>query len=181
MSILALWLPVLVSAVVVFFASAAVWMVLKWHDSDFHRTGDEEAVRAALKDSVPGMYTVPYAMTPEERSDPALMQKFEEGPAAFITIVPSGAPTMGGKLVASFIFNVFVGVLCAYMVSRTLAAGASYLEVFRIAGTTAWIAYGVAYLQDGIWFGKPWPSVAKNLLDALIYGLLTGGVFGWLS
>lgn len=181
MSILALWLPVLVSAVVVFFASAAVWMVLKWHDSDFHRTGDEEAVRAALKDSVPGMYTVPYAMTPEERSDPALKQKFEEGPAAFITVVPSGAPTMGGKLAASFIFNVFVGVLCAYMVSRTLAAGASYLEVFRIAGTTAWIAYGVAYFQDGIWFGKPWPSVAKNLLDALIYGLLTGGVFGWLS
>jgi len=32
----------------------------------------------------------------------------------------------------------------------------------------------------GIWMGKPWSSVIKDLADALIYGLLSAGVFGWL-
>ena len=96
-------------------------------------------------------------------------------------MVPDGLPQMGPKLAMSFLNNVLVGVLCAYFVSRTLDAEASYLAVFRISGTVAWIAYGIAYIQDSIWFGKPWPVTAKNLLDALIYGLLTGGVFGWLA
>jgi hypothetical protein len=57
---------------------------------------------------------------------------------------------------------------------------ASYLAVFRIAGTVTWVAYGVAYIQDSIWFGRPWSITMKSLMDALIYGLLVGGVFGWL-
>ena len=27
---------------------------------------------------------------------------------------------------------------------------------------------------------KPWRSAAKDLADGFIYGLLTGGAFGWL-
>jgi hypothetical protein len=98
-----------------------------------------------------------------------------------ITVMPPGAPAMGGKLIACFVYYVFVGVLCAYMVSRTLSIDAPYLQVFRIAGTVAFIAYGVAYIQDSIWFGRPVSLTAKSLLDALLYGLVTGGVFGWLA
>ena len=88
---------------------------------------------------------------------------------------------MGSKLAMSFVQNLVVGVICAYMVSRTLAAGSEYLAVFRVAGTTAFIAYGMAYLQESNWFGRPWSTTVKNLFDALLYGLLTGGVFGWLA
>lgn len=31
-----------------------------------------------------------------------------------------------------------------------------------------------------IWFGKPWKSYALHATDALVYGLLMGGMFGWL-
>jgi hypothetical protein len=71
-------------------------------------------------------------------------------------------------------------VLSAYVVTRTLAPDAEYLAIFRIAGTVAFIANGIAVIPESIWFGRPWTMTAKNLLDALIYGLLTGGVFGWL-
>ena len=57
---------------------------------------------------------------------------------------------------------------------------ADYLAVFRVAGTTAFIAHGIAIIPESIWFGRPWPMTLKTLLDALIYGLLTGSVFGWL-
>lgn len=177
---MSLWLPIIVSAVIVFIGSALVWMVLPWHKTDFRKTRDEEGVRAALKGSEPGYYMLPYCVDPAELKNEEVANKYREGPLAYITVIPSGMPTMGPKLVMSFVYNLVVGALCAYMVSRTVAGG-DYLHVFRVAGTTAFIAYGIAYLQDSIWFGRPWSLTAKNLLDALLYGLLTGGAFGWLA
>jgi hypothetical protein len=53
------------------------------------------------------------------------------------------------------------------------------MAVFRVVGTATWLAYGFGVVQDAIWFGKPWSSVIKHLFDALVYALLTAGVFGW--
>ena len=180
MTIIDLWVPILVSAVVTFIASAVIWMAFKWHNSDYRKAADEEAVRAALKGSAPGFYVLPYCLDPAEFKDPDVQQKFKDGPLGYITIVPSGLPTMGPKLISTFLYYLLVGVLCAYFVTRTVGADADYLAVFRIAGTVAFIANGIAHVPDSIWFGKPWSVTLKNLLDALIYGLLTGGVFGWL-
>lgn len=180
MGILDLWLPVLVSAIVVFVMSALVWTVLPWHKKDYARVSDEDAASEALKSLTTGTYVLPHVADPAEFKNDAVRQRYEEGPNAFITVVPNGAPNMGPKLGLSFLYNVLVGVLCAYLLSRFLDPGAPYLEVFRLTGTTAFIAYGVAYFQESIWFGRPWSLLGKNLFDALLYGLLTGGVFGWL-
>ena len=181
MSIVALWLPILVSAVIVFVVSAAVWMVMPWHKTDFKKTSDEEGVRAALSGNEPGYYLLPYVMDQQEFKKPEVQQLFKDGPLGYITIVPSGLPSMGPKLLMSFVYYVVVGIICAYFVSRTSAPDASYLAVFRIAGTTAFVAYGIAYVQESIWFGRPWSVTGKNLFDALLYGLVTGGTFGWLA
>ena len=181
MSITSLWLPILVSAIVTFIAGAVIWMAMPWHKKEWQKTPDEEAVRAALKGCAPGMYSVPNCPDQAAYKDPEMQQKFIDGPQAFITVIPSGLPTMGGKLVSMFAYNLLVGILCAYLVSRTLAAGADYLTVFRISGTVAFIAYGVAYIQESVWFGRSWAATTKTFLDALIYAVLTGGVFGWLA
>jgi hypothetical protein len=180
MSIADLWLPILVSAIIVFVVSARVWMVLPWHRSDFRKLPEEEPLRGIMQGLGAGCYTVPFCTDPAELKDETVQQKYIEGPLAFITIGQNGLPRMGPKLAASFGYYVAVGIACAYMVSRTLSAGTPYLEVFRIAGTTAFLAYGIAYVQDSIWFSRPWSLTAKNVLDALIYALLTGGAFGWL-
>jgi len=83
-------------------------------------------------------------------------------------------------MVLMFCYFVFVPVLCAYFVTRTVAPDADYLGVFRVAGCVAWIANGVAHIPESVWFGRPFSSTVKALFDALIYGLLAGGVFGWL-
>ncbi len=181
MTIIDLWLPIIVSAVVMFIAGAVIWMAMPWHKNEWRRTPDEEAVRASLKGAVPGTYTVPNCPDRAAFDDPAMQQKFVQGPQAYITVVPSGLPKMGGKLAMMFVCNLFVAVLCAYLLSRTVGAGADYLTVFRITGTVAFIAYSTAYLQESIWFGRPWSLTATAYLDALIYALLTGGVFGWLA
>ncbi|MBT8096960.1 MAG: hypothetical protein KJO19_07970 [Woeseia sp.] len=180
MTILSLWLPIIVSALVAFAAGAVIWMAMPWHKKEWQKTPDEEAVRAALKGCPPGMYTIPNCADQAEFKNPDMQQKFIDGPQAFITVVPSGLPKMGGKLVMMFGCNLVVAIICAYVVSRTLAPGAEYLEVFRISGTVAFIAYGMAYIQESVWFGRKWSSTLKTFLDALIYAVLTGGVFGWL-
>jgi len=180
MSILSLWLPILVSAIAVWIASALVWMVMPWHKKDFAATAEEEAVRAALRGNPPGLYTIPHCVDQKAFKDPAIQKKFEEGPLAYITVTPDGMPSMGGKLLGAFLFYLLVGVCCAYLLTRTGMTESGYLEVFRVSGTVAFLAYGFAYLQESIWFGRSWGLTMRSGLDALIYSLVTGGVFGWL-
>jgi hypothetical protein len=180
MSVLELWLPIVVAAVVCFLASSAIWMLLKWHNSDYNKTEREDEVRAALKGAKPGFYTVPHCADYAEMAKPEMVEKLAAGPVAYVTVVPNGMPPMGPKMLSMVAYFLFVSVLSAYVVTRTLAPDAEYLAIFRIAGTVAFIANGIAVIPESIWFGRPWTMTAKNLLDALIYGLLTGGVFGWL-
>lgn len=181
MGILTLWLPIVVSAAVAFVASSVIWMVFRWHNSDYSQAPDEEALRSALKGAAPGFYILPYCMDPAEFKQAETKEKFEVGPQGYITIVANGLPKMAPKLIGIFAYFLLVGVLCAYVVSRTVAPDSAYLEVFRIAGTVAFLANSIALIPESIWFGRPWIMTAKNVLDALIYGLLTGGVFGWLA
>ena len=49
-----------------------------------------------------------------------------------------------------------------------------------MAGTAAFLAYGLAQLSNGIWKGQPWGMTLKEVFDGLIYGLLTGATFAYL-
>jgi len=178
--ILNLWLPILASAAVCFFASSVIWMVLKWHNSDYKKTDREDVVRTALSGAKPGFYAVPHCAEYADLAKPEMAEKFAAGPVAYVAVVPNGMPPMGPKLLSMVVYFLMVSVLCAYVVTRTLAPDAEYLAVFRIAGTVAFIANGIGVIPESVWFGRPWPVTAKTLLDAMIYGLLTGGVFGWL-
>ena len=181
MSILDLWLPILAAAAACWIMSAIIWMVLKYHNADFRQVADEDAVRAALKGNAPGHYLLPYCTDPAELKNPEIKQKYEDGPLAHITMLPNGMPGMGGRLIGQFLFFVLIGVTCAYFVSRTLAGDADYLDVFRIAGTVAFVATSFALLPESIWFGRPWSMLVKDFADALLYSLLFGGIFGWLA
>ncbi|MGH9579745.1 MAG: hypothetical protein ACRD2R_02020, partial [Terriglobales bacterium] len=72
------------------------------------------------------------------------------------------------------------GFVTAYLTGRTMAPGASYLAVFRVAGTAAFLGYSGATATDSIWKGQLWSVTLKHMFDGLVYGLLTAGVFGWL-
>lgn len=178
----ALWLPILLSAVAVWVVSAFIWMVMPHHKSDFAQLPDEAAARQALapQNITPGLYDIPHVSGRSDLQDPEVVRKFEEGPVGYFTAVPAGVPTMGTKILLSFVFYLVISVFVAYLAGRTFVAGADYLAVFRLTGTVAWLAYGAATVQDAIWFGRPWSGTVKGWLDALVYAVLTAGFFGWL-
>jgi len=181
-SIMDLWLPILLSAVIVFLASSLLHMVLKYHKSDYTgMPGEDNVMEAMRREGVgPGDYFMPHCADTAAMKDPAWIAKCEKGPSGIITILPSGPPNMGKSLVLWFVYSLVVGVLVAYVTGRTVAAGAEYLVVHRVAGVAAFLAYAGAQPMNSIWKGQKWSSTIKNIVDGLIYAGLTGGTFGWL-
>ena len=180
-SLAALWLPIVLAAVIVFVASSIMHMVLPYHRSDYSQLPDEDKIRAVLRSAnlKPGLYVFPFCL-PKDMKSPAMAEKYKEGPVGMLTIMPSGPPAMPKFLVQWFVFCLVIGFFVAYLTGRTLPAGANYLEVFRVAGTAAFLAYGLAHLSNGIWKGQRWSTTIKEVIDGLVYGLLTAGTFGWL-
>ena len=181
-SITSLWLPIVLSAVFVFIASSIIHMLLQYHSTDFKKLPDEDALRGAIRNAnvAPGDYMFPHAASAKDMGSPEMTAKCNEGPVGMVTVMPSGPPAMGKNLVMWFVFSLVIGLFAAYVASRTLAPGAEYLTVFRVTGTVAFLSYGAAHATDSIWMGRAWGSTIKNIFDALIYGLMTAGAFGWL-
>ena len=180
--ILSLWLPILVASVLVFVVSSILHMVLNYHHSDYRQLPREEETLAALRSAgvTPGLYHFPYCATPKEMGTPEMMEKLERGPVGLMTILPSGPMAMPKYLVQWFVYSLLVSLFVAYVAGRTLAGGAEYLAVFRVAGTVAFATYGLSQLVDSIWKGQPWSTTFKNVFDGLVYALVTAGAFGWL-
>lgn len=176
-----LWLPILLSAVIVFVASSIMHMVLPYHRSDYKKLPDEDKIAAALRSAgvTRGLYMLPHC-SHQDMKKPEVQEKFKQGPVGTITIFPSGAVNMGKYLALWFVYCLIIGVFTAYLTGRTVAQGTVYLAVFRVAGTVSFMAYGVGQLNDSIWKGQPWSNTIKHFIDGLIFGLLTGGTFGWL-
>jgi hypothetical protein len=175
-------MPILISSVLVFFASWVIHMLLPYHRSDSAGLPAEEEVRESLGklNIPPGDYFIPHGDGPKAMSDPAFIEKMKQGPVAVMTVMKNGPPAMGASLVQWFIYCLVVGVLSAYVAGTALPAGVHYLKVFQLAGCTAFIAYSVALAQNSIWYSRKWSSTLKSMFDGLVYALLTAGVFGWL-
>jgi len=177
-----LWLPILLSSILVFVASSLIHMVLKWHNPDYRGLPNEEEVRAALLKAspAPGQYVIPYCMNHKDLQKEEFQKKFSEGPVGLLYLKASGLPRMGSALGLWFVFNLVVSFCVAYLTSRTTPAGTHYLQVFRVAGTVAFLAYAAGTVPNSIFMGKPWRVTLKEILDGLIYALLIAGTFGWL-
>jgi hypothetical protein len=182
MTILALWLPILLSAVAVFIASSIIHMLLGYHNSNYAQIPDEEKFRdrVANLNIPPGEYMVPYAGSSKAMQSESYQQKMNDGPVGMLTMMPNGPFAMGKNLLLWFIYSMIVGLFCAYLATLTLNTNSDYMTVMRIVGTVAFCGYALALVQNSIWTAKSWKTTLKFMFDGLVYALFTGGIFGWL-
>lgn len=174
--------PILLSAVLVFVVSSIIHMVLPYHRADMRKVAREDEVMDALRrfDIPPGDYGMPHPGSAENMRKPEFIEKMKKGPVVIMTVAPSGPPAMGKSLALWFGYAVLVGIFAAYLAGRALGPGADYLQVFRFAGTTAFLSYSVALLHDSIWYHRSWATTFRFVFDGFVYALLTAGTFGWL-
>jgi len=180
-SLAALWLPILLSAVIVFVASSIMHMLLPYHRNDYSQLHDEDKILAVLRAASlkRGLYVFPYC-THKDMKSPALVEKQKQGPVGFLTIVPSGPPVLATFLIQWFVFCLVIGFFVALLMAVTVPAGADHRVVFHAALIAAFLAYGLGNLSNGIWKGQKWSVTIKEVIDGLVFGLLTAGTFGWL-
>jgi hypothetical protein len=177
-----LWLPILLSAVLVFLASSVIHMVLAIHKNDMKKVPDEDALQDAFRrlGITPGDYVVPNAGSSKAMKEPAFVERMAKGPLVFMTVVAGGHSFLGTSLALWFLYCIVVSVFGGYVGGRALGPGADYLDVFRFVGTVAFACYAMSLPQASIWYKRNWGTTVRVMFDGLIYGMLTAGAFGWL-
>lgn len=175
------WLPIIVSAVFVWIASFLIWMVSPIHRNEWLTLSDEKGFMGALIEigAKPGQYMFPNAENGKRMKDPDFQELMKRGPMGHMTIWPS-PPNMGLFMFTSLILYMVVGLFIAYVAFHSLPPETPYLGRFRITGAMAVAIYCLGRLPNDIWFRTPGTSIARAMLDGVIYGLVTAGTFGWL-
>jgi hypothetical protein len=177
-----LWLPILVSSVFVFMVSSLIHMVLGYHANDFKRPPNEGTFGDAIRklNLPPGDYGYPFPGNRKEMNTPEYKEKVKQGPCLIMTTWSGADASMGTPLLLWFLYSIIVGIFAAYVAGRALGPDAPYLEVFRFAGVTSFVAYTLGSWPASIWYRRSWATTLKNTFDGMVYGLVTAGVFGWL-
>lgn len=181
-SAFSLWLPILLSAVLVFVVSSVLHMVLKYHANDVKGVPRGDEVQAALRpfNIPPGDYAIPYAGSMENMKTQAFQDKLAKGPVLFMTVRPNGAFEMGGTLFQWFLYSVVISFVTAYVTGLAHGPGTPYPQIFRVAGTVGFACYALGTPQFSIWYGRSWRTTFVSMLDGFIYGCVMAGTFGWL-
>jgi hypothetical protein len=175
-----LWMPIVVSAVLVFVVSAITHMLIPARQTEWGHLAKEGALQEALRGAKPGLYGFPMPADPGQRGKPSALQRWAEGPSGWLALVHPGPINMGRNLGLSLLMNLFVSMMAAYIAAHALGVAPHYRAVFRIIASIGFLAYAVGPIYEAIWFWKPARSLAYTAVDALLYGLVMGGSFGWL-
>jgi hypothetical protein len=180
--LLSLWLPILLSAVLVFVASSLLHMVLGYHAADWQKLPEEDAVQEALRrfQMPPGDYALPCPTSAAHQQSDEFKAKQAKGPVLVMTTWPSGPQNMTGSLVLWFVYAVVVGTVAALVAGTTIPPGADGHLVFHTVALVAFAGYSLALAQHSIWYHRRWRTTLVSMADGLIYALLTAGVFAWL-
>src|ERR1700730_928662 len=105
-SLLSLWLPILLSAVIVFLASSVIHMTALWHGSDFPKLPRDADLLNVLRPFAipPGDYFIPRAAGMQDMKSPEFIEKMKQGPVALLTVMPNGPIAVGRPLAQWLVF-----------------------------------------------------------------------------
>lgn len=176
-----LWLPILVSSVVVFFASFLAWVVLPHHKPEIKKLEDEDGFLAMLKSAdVPaGSYMFPMCTGGKEMKDPAYLKKLEEFPCGMLNVWQKPRP-MQVCLLGSFVTYLLIAVFVAYLAHFAFERGEAFMTIFRFTSAAAIAAHVLGTIPGGVWFGVQVRSMVTCAIDGIVFGLLTGLTFAWM-
>lgn len=176
----ALWLPILLSGVALFFCSFLAWAILPHHKDDYSAPPDEEAMRTAVRSLglTPGRYLFPNCKNSKGMKDPELARKMEEGPMGVLNVWP--VPSMGKNMALTFLTFLIASAFIGYLARETLPDGAQFGRVFQVVGTAGILTWCFSFIPNMIWFNGGIRATVMCIIDGVVYGLVSGAVFASL-
>jgi len=175
-----LWLPILLSAVAIWIASAVIWMVMPHHAKDFKAVPNEDSFLSALKAfNLPaGSYHFPHCGSHKDSRDPEFQRKWKEGPAGMLNIMNCAG--MGKNMLLTFLVQLAASTITAYLGSLVLARGLDFMPVFRFFATAGILTWCFASLPNQIGFGASRNAKVACFIDGIIYAAITASIFAAL-
>ena len=177
---LALWLPTLVSAVVVFFLSSIIHMVVPWHKGDYAKFPDEAGVLDALRgyNLAPGEYMAPRPASRGDMGSPEFREKVKRGPLVILNIASGDSVSMARPLILWFVYVLVISAVAGHLAFTGNHDDSRY--IFHNVALASFLAYAAGLWQQTIWFRKPALTTFKATFDGLIYAVVTGVIFMYL-
>lgn len=196
-----LWLPILLSGVGVWIASAIAWMAIGHHKKDRDAIPNEQEFMDTITrlNLRPGNYGFPdfcqHDKLPRKERMDALKALYDKHPQGLLRV---WAPAnMGANMLLTFLFYLVTSAVIAYLgwaalphgggVPAVPSAGAApgadgsamFWKVFQVLGTAGILAYCFATFPHDLWFQKKRRAMAMDWIDGIVFGLITGLVFAW--
>lgn len=170
-----LWLPIVVTAVVLFCASFVAWTMLPHHQSDFKKFPNEDLLMSTIREmNVPaGSYTFPY-MCHKDVKDPAMQERYVAGPRG--KIVVWDMPHMGRNLGLTFVYFLVVAWVTAYIAWAATGGTADPMKAFQVTGAIGVLVFASSGMLNAVWFPR---RVLTDFIDGIVYGVAMGLIF-WL-
>lgn len=172
-----LWLPILLSSIAAWFASAIIWMALPHHKKDHLPLPNEQGFMDSLRaQNIPaGNYAFPHFGEYKKCNTPEAKKLMEEGPLGLISIW--GKVSMGRNMALTFLVFLVASALLGYLGAITLPRGASFGRVMQVMGTAGILTYTVSSIPNSIWFGAYTRTIIACIFDGIVYGLITAAIF----
>lgn len=169
-----LWLPIVLSAAALFFASFLSWMILQLHKRDWVKIQQEDELLAAVSrvGLRPGNYMFPACDTPEQMKSEEFQKKWKSGPCGVITIFSN--VSMGKKLGWTFVYFLVVSFCLAYLATLGVRPGAKSMDVFRFVSTAGLMTFLSAIVPHAVWFHC---RIAGHIIESVAYAAIAGGIF----
>lgn len=168
-----LWLPIVISAVLVWIASFLMHMVLPHHKGEWKGLPDEARFNEAVKGVPAGQYMFPWGSM-KDMKDPAFQEKLRTGPSGMLQL-RGGPINMGQNLILTFLTYLVIGIFVAYILFHFATPADPYMQRFRLAGAAAFLAYVLGWIPQVIWYGPK--GFVANVFDGIVYTILTAGSF----
>lgn len=196
-----LWLPILLSGVGVWIASAIAWMAIGHHKKDRDALPGGEKGEQEMMDTVtrlgikPGNYGFPdfcqHDTLPRKERMEALKVLYDKHPQGLLRV---WAPVnMGVNMVLTFLFYLVTSAVIGYLAWAALGPGSmpsppngadlpttNRALVFQVTGIAGILAYSFATFPGDLWFQKKKRAMVMDWCDGVVFALITGLIFAWL-
>lgn len=176
--LLALWLPILLSGIALFFTSSLFWTVLPHHEGDHDKAPNEEDLMKALGqlDLPAGPYLFPFVRH-SEHNDESKQALYQAGPRG--QLILWDLPNMGRNLLLTLTYFLVVSLVAGYIAYEALEGSPNlrFLKVFQVVGALGALVFCSSGQLNAIWFPR---RKLMDLVDGVVYGIIMGLIFASL-
>ena len=176
-----LWLPILVSPILIFLVSSVIHMLTPWHKGDYRTVPNEDGVMQAMRpfNLTPGDYMLPRPSSMADMQSPAFLEKVKQGPKVVMTVLPGGPMTMTRNLAGWFVYLLLVATIVGGLAALVFRWGADGHDVFHVTMIASFLGYSAALWQMTVWYNRSAGTTLRSTIDGLIYAAITAGTYAY--